>query len=303
MEQPLVSVITPSYNQAPYLPATIRSILRQEYENWEWVIVDDGSTDGSVDLLSNDDPRIKVWTQHNQGPAVARNNAFARASGAYITFLDADDEYLPQKISRQVEAVTEHPECAWSICGSYRCGPDGKTESKPALAGSRGEDGERVRVSQEAFADWDPKGTPVAVIFMKRECYETLNGFHPDMRCFEVTELMTRLCLYYPRGVALAEPLVRVNDVPDSAYKDTQDRVSGILQMAESYLGLAERFPRHARKLSARAHRCFLYHANGLTNLGTPAAARRFLFHEYFGPRGLSFWKACVRSVLPRRPC
>ena len=95
MEQPLVSVITPSYNQAPYLPATIRSILRQEYENWEWVIVDDGSTDGSVDLLSNDDPRIKVWTQHNQGPAVARNNAFARASGAYITFLDADDEYLP----------------------------------------------------------------------------------------------------------------------------------------------------------------------------------------------------------------
>ena len=102
---PLVSVIIPCYNYALYLPESVGSIIKQTYSNWECIIVDDGSTDNTkevVQQLCAKDDRIKYFLQSNSGPTVARNYGLAVAKGDLIQFLDADDLIENPKIEKQV---------------------------------------------------------------------------------------------------------------------------------------------------------------------------------------------------------
>ncbi len=111
MQQPLVSVITPTYNAELFISATIESVCAQTYTNWELVIVDDASSDTTVDILKKyaaADDRIKFHTlETNSGAAIARNTAIEKASGRYIAFLDADDLWMPEKLSKQVAFMQE----------------------------------------------------------------------------------------------------------------------------------------------------------------------------------------------------
>ena len=105
----LVSVITPSYNCARFIEETIRSVQAQTWQNWEMVIVDDCSTDNSVDVIqriAKDDARIRLMQhQWNGGPAVSRNIAIENAKGRYIAFLDSDDLWLPEKLEKQLAFI------------------------------------------------------------------------------------------------------------------------------------------------------------------------------------------------------
>jgi len=102
-----VSIITPAYNAVSYLEETVRSVQAQTFTDWEMVIVDDCSTDGTYELaqkLAERDARIKVGKNiENSGVAVTRNNALDMATGDYIAFLDSDDLWLPDKLSKQIE--------------------------------------------------------------------------------------------------------------------------------------------------------------------------------------------------------
>ncbi|RKL68298.1 glycosyl transferase [Salipaludibacillus neizhouensis] len=104
--EPLISVITPSYNASKYLEATIKSVLAQKYSNWEMIIVDDCSSDNSVDIIkkyANEDERIRyVVLSTNSGAAVARNTAINESKGNYIAFLDSDDQWFPEKLHEQL---------------------------------------------------------------------------------------------------------------------------------------------------------------------------------------------------------
>lgn len=105
-ETPLVSVITPAYNAADFIQKTIQSVQRQTYDNWEMIIVDDQSKDRTIEILKElekEDNRIRViQLETNQGPAVARNTAIQAASGKYLAFLDSDDQWLPEKLTKQL---------------------------------------------------------------------------------------------------------------------------------------------------------------------------------------------------------
>lgn len=102
MTAPLVSVITPVFNAANFLPETIRSVQQQTLSDWEHILVDDGSTDGSPELIKEAtaaDHRLRfLRTQGRNGPARARNQGLERARGKYVAFLDADDVWLPHKL-------------------------------------------------------------------------------------------------------------------------------------------------------------------------------------------------------------
>ena len=100
---PSVSVIIPSYNAERWIKSTIDSVLAQTYSNIEIIVVDDGSTDESVSVISKNYPEIKLITQKNQGVAAARNKGIENASSEWIAFLDADDIWLPNKIRDQFE--------------------------------------------------------------------------------------------------------------------------------------------------------------------------------------------------------
>ena len=114
-----VSIIVTCYNQANCIAQTLASVLSQTYENWECIIVDDGSTDDSAKVISDfikDDKRFHYNYQSNAGVSKARNAGFATAKGSYINFLDGDDTFLPNKLKEQVQVFEDNPEIAVCIC-------------------------------------------------------------------------------------------------------------------------------------------------------------------------------------------
>jgi glycosyltransferase involved in cell wall biosynthesis len=110
-EQPLVSIVTPSFNQVQFLERTIQSVLNQEYENLEYIIVDGGSTDGSQELIRSYENRLANWvSEPDSGQSEAINKGFEIAQGEILAWLNSDDIYFPWTVKGAVEALLSHPE-------------------------------------------------------------------------------------------------------------------------------------------------------------------------------------------------
>lgn len=109
---PLISIVTPCYNSAAYIEATVNSILNQSITDWELLLVDDGSSDDTVQIITQlaaSDNRITFFQQpQNLGPAAARNRGIEQAKGSYLTFIDADDLWFPEFLERSLEAAQTH---------------------------------------------------------------------------------------------------------------------------------------------------------------------------------------------------
>ena len=105
-----VSVIIPTYNRGGIIKDAIDSVLSQDYENFELIIIDDGSNDHTSDVLNAYGDEIKIFFQKNKGVSAARNRGIAEATGQFIAFLDSDDIWLPQKLSVQVDFFNRMPD-------------------------------------------------------------------------------------------------------------------------------------------------------------------------------------------------
>lgn len=126
MRQAIVSVVIPTYNQARYLPQAIESVLSQSYTDLEVIVVNDGSTDDTNEVISSyKDDRLLVVNQSNRGRPAARNTGLASASGSFICFLDSDDAYCPDKLEAQIEHFNGNPQLAVSYGGNIVIDPDG----------------------------------------------------------------------------------------------------------------------------------------------------------------------------------
>ncbi|AFY80532.1 glycosyltransferase family 2 protein [Oscillatoria acuminata] len=110
---PTISVIIPAYNAEKFIKETINSVLNQTFRDFELIVINDGSTDGTLEVVSTfSDSRIQVFSYPNSGPQKSRNRGIDHAKGEYLSFLDADDLWTPDKLERQLQALHDNPDAA-----------------------------------------------------------------------------------------------------------------------------------------------------------------------------------------------
>ena len=126
--RPLVSVVIPTYNCAHYLPAALESVLAQDYDPMEIIVVDDGSTDETQAVLQRY-PEVTCIRQANGGLSNARNTGINAARGEWIALLDADDIWPPGKLEEQMQILVAHPEVALLFGDTRRFSDDGWIEA------------------------------------------------------------------------------------------------------------------------------------------------------------------------------
>ena len=178
---PRVSVVIPTYNRGELLCETIDSVLAQTYHDFEIIVVDDGSTDNTAQLLSRyqDDVRLVYRAHKNSGVAATRNYGIRLARGEFLAFLDSDDRWLPQKLERQVQFADAHPEyglIATEISNFNKRGVVVETKNKAAAY--------RIKnghvVEELLFGNWIQTSTVLA----RRECVQAVGGFDEEVGQF-----------------------------------------------------------------------------------------------------------------------
>lgn len=118
--KPLISIIVPAYNAESHIKEAIESVLNQTYENLEIIVVDDGSSDKTSEIIKSiQDPRVVYFYQGNQGQSAARNTGIKATKGKYVAFLDSDDLFLPEKLEEQIGFLESHPDCEVCYCKIY----------------------------------------------------------------------------------------------------------------------------------------------------------------------------------------
>jgi glycosyltransferase involved in cell wall biosynthesis len=208
MTEPAVSVVLPTYNRAPMLGRSIRSVLAQSYEDFEVIVVDDGSTDDTAGVVAAfGDPRIRyVLLKRNTGAGAARNAGLRLARAKFLAFQDSDDEWLPSKLSKQMAAFARGASGLGVVYSDMqRVWGDGTTTYLAAPTVLSG----RLVGSSVRFYQVCDLGVQSTVI--RRECLDAAGHFNEELPALEDLEMfirLSRLCAFQ----RLREPLVRYHD-------------------------------------------------------------------------------------------
>ncbi len=201
MDYPLVSIIIPTYNRAAALPRAVESVLAQTYQNWELLVIDDGSTDNTREALKNYGSQLRYYYQPNKGAGTARNLGIKHSRGEYIAFLDSDDLWLPHKLETQMKLYEEDAACAIVGCGAHWIWPaNGKKMTLPGCAD--------FKYDHLLVGDIWPAGTSGAVI--RKQCFEHVGLFDEDLRRAQDWDMWLRIGKQY-RIRCVVDPLVEIS--------------------------------------------------------------------------------------------
>ena len=212
---PKVSVVLPAYNAIIYLPETMKSVLSQTFDDFEVIVVNDGSSDGTEQWVSQiTDSRVKLISQKNQGLAVARNTGIAHASGKYIAFLDADDLWEPTKLEKQVCVLDSNPEAGLVYTWVGYIDEQGESTGRVVKYQAEG-DVWKILLERNIVECG-------SVAMVRRSCFKAVGVFDWNLSFFNVNEdwdMWLRIAACYPFNV-IKEPLTYYRQSSTSASKN-----------------------------------------------------------------------------------
>jgi glycosyltransferase involved in cell wall biosynthesis len=290
MTRPRVSVVIPTYNRHDLVLTAIRSVLAQTLPVEDVIVVDDGSSDGTGEAIRRHfGDRVTCVRQDNAGVSAARNRGLAMARGQYLSLLDSDDVWTPEKTARQVEWLDARPDFGMVLCDVHRVDDDGRTIDVFRRRDYIPEDGRVLK-----WVLRYPALAPVSAMF-RREVYETVGGFDTSLRTAEDLDFHLRVARRWPIGV-IPEPLVRATRGAHG--------LSALEQTDDDYQLVMERFVGDCRgEVPDRA-------LNAGLSLACARNARGCLYSGRWGKARRLAWRAlryapdwgCRREVLRLLP-
>jgi glycosyltransferase involved in cell wall biosynthesis len=192
---PLVSAVIPAYNYAQFVRRAVDSVLAQTYPHIECIVVDDGSTDNTLEVLAPYGDRIRVVSKKNGGLAAARNTGVENARGEFVAFLDADDWWHPEKIAKQVELAEARPELAaigtsWQVVDGNLQFVKSKTPRRPVA--------DLATNVREIACRTIWLGGSGSGVLARREVLDEVGLFDESMRAAEDIDMWMRIAQRYP---------------------------------------------------------------------------------------------------------
>jgi cellulose synthase/poly-beta-1,6-N-acetylglucosamine synthase-like glycosyltransferase len=283
---PIVSVVIPAYNAAQFLPATITSVQQQSFSDWELLIINDGSTDDTVAVIrqyQEIDHRIHLINQINQGVSTTRNLGVANSKGKFIAFLDADDQWLPNKLEQHLKHFQSHPRLGVSFSQVEILTPTGEPTGQ--VSSSR-----LTNLKPEHLLSENPTTTTSNWV-VRKEVFAQVGGFCPDMSYSEDLELLLRvmctgdweiaginqvLTRYRTSSAGLSSHLYRMEAGWNQLVENAKIYAP---QLVEDHFSLAQAL--HLRYLARRAFRLHLPAEVGVDFMTRALVSDwRLLFHQ-----------------------
>lgn len=185
-----VSVVMPVFNTCDYLGAAVESVLAQTHANFELIIVDDGSTDGSLELAADfarRDDRIRLISSDHRGAPAARNQGNRLASGTWLVVMDSDDKLLPEHLEKQLEFIRMHPDAAIVACLPYYI------DSSNRILGRQFSEFKSREDIDARVANHNPVAVPHPGCFMRRDVILSLGGYRVQFWPGEDVDLINRV--------------------------------------------------------------------------------------------------------------
>jgi glycosyltransferase involved in cell wall biosynthesis len=252
---PLVSVIIPAFNAAKYVQDCITSVLQQTFSDFEILVIDDASSDQTVMLLEQmQDPRLNIISlSENGGVSAARNEGIALAKGEFITFLDADDLWSPDKLALQVQALLDNPKAGVAYSWTYYL--DDKTGLKHCIK-PRVQGSVHRKLLQKNFI-----GSIGSNILVRAVAIEKLGGFDATLSYAEDWEFCLRLATQW-EFVVVPQPQVTYRQYSGSSSSKFQEIRQALPHTVETLFRSA---PDHLQYLKAKAYGLCYQHLADLT--------------------------------------
>ena len=254
----MISVVIPAFNAGRFIKRTIDSVLAQTYRDYELIVVDDGSTDNTGEVVKSYGDKVRYIYQENAGDGPARNAGIKVAKGEWIAFLDHDDEWLPEKLQLQMELLNRNPDLRWCGANFYRqSGKRRVTACNPAAV-SEG------LVDKSYFDNFFAAVLRIGCHFMTsamvihREVFEEVGGFDSCWLRAADLDMWWRVAYRFPRIGCLPQPLailhIDVQDISSTRLRMLTKRGTEARKLIARHLelaaaqGMLEEFEPLARK-------------------------------------------------------
>ncbi len=223
-----ISVVIPNYNYEKYVGQAIESVLAQTCQPLEIIVVDDGSTDNSVNVVNRFGPPVKLVQQRNQHLSAARNTGIRAARGEWIALLDSDDTWDSRKLELQIGALQENPE--WSYVATTALEAETfPTDSKDTVVSHE--------LTLSDFLTVTPMSGSDALI--KKACFEECGMFDPELKSCEDRDMWLRLAKSF-RGGRVEEPLWRYRQHEDQMNRNFEVMIETRKQVLRRFFKQAE---------------------------------------------------------------